>query len=200
MRIKEPLQQQSLPNQSYSMDFMSDALTSGRRLRILKVMDDCTRESLAVWCDYSITAEKVTQILQEVIRERKAKPLQVRVDNGPEFTSHTFVNWCKKESIIIKYIQPGRPMQNGYIERLNRSYREDVLDAYLLESLEQARITSDEWQYAYNHLLPHDSLNKRTPVMMRESLPAATHLKHMIEHEHKVSDQQQNKQSYVLND
>ena len=79
MRIKEPLQQQSLPNQSYSMDFMSDALTSGRRLRILKVMDDCTRESLAVWCDYSITAEKVTQILQEVIRERKAKPLQVRV-------------------------------------------------------------------------------------------------------------------------
>ena len=104
------------------------------------------------------------------------------------------------KSIIIKYIQPGRPMQNGYIERLNRSYREDVLDAYLLESLEQARITSDEWQYAYNHLLPHDSLNKRTPVMMRESLPAATHLKHMIEHEHKVSDQQQNKQSYVLNE
>ena len=126
--------------------------------------------------------------------------IYIRVDNGPEFTSHTFVNWCKKESIIIKYIQPGRPMQNGYIERLNRSYREDVLDAYLLESLEQARITSDEWQYAYNHLLPHDSLNKRTPVMMRESLPAATHLKHMIEHEHKVSDQQQNKQSYVLNE
>lgn len=199
-RIKEPLQQQVAANQSYSMDFMSDALTSGRRLRILKVMDDCTRESLAVWCDYSITAEKVTQILQEVIRERKAKPLQVRVDNGPEFTANAFVNWCNKESIIIKYIQPGRPMQNGYIERLNRSYREDMLDAYLLESLEEARIASDEWQYAYNHLLPHDSLNKRTPVMMRESLPAATHLKPMIEHEPEISDQQQNKQSYVLNE
>ena len=182
-RIKEPLQKQLEADYSYSMDFMSDALVSGRKLRILKIMDDCTRESLAVWCDYSITGEKVTEILQEVIRERNAKPLQIRVDNGPEFTSNVFTTWCKEQSIIIKYIQPGRPMQNAYIERLNRTYREDVLDAYLLESLEEARIASDEWQYQYNHLLPHDSLNKQTPVMMRKSLSAATHLKHMIERE-----------------
>jgi len=197
-RIKESLQKQFAANQSYSMDFMSDALVSGRKLRILKIMDDCTRESLAVWCDYSITGEKVTEILQEVIRERKAKPNQVRVDNGPEFTSTSFTNWCKKQSISIKYIQPGRPMQNGYIERLNRSYREDVLDAYLLESLEESRIISDEWQYKYNNLLPHDSLNKVTPVMMRESLPAAIHLKPMIEHEPQNQDHPQNTQSKVL--
>jgi putative transposase len=179
-RIKEPLQKQWAPDKSYSMDFMSDALVTGRKLRILKVMDDCTRESLVVWCDYSITGEKVAEILQEIIRERGAKPLQIRVDNGPEFTSKAFTCWCAKQSIVIKYIQPGRPMQNGYIERLNRSYREDVLDAYLLESLEEARIASDEWQYKYNHVLPHDSLNKLTPVMMRKSLPAAIHLKHRI--------------------
>ena len=125
-----------------------------------------------MWCDYPITGEKVTEILQEVIRERNAKPLQIRVDNGPEFTSRAFTTRSKQQPIMIKYIQPGRPMQNAYIERLNRSYREDVLDAYLLGSLEEARIARDEWQYQYNHLLPHDSLNKKTPVMMRNSLPA----------------------------
>lgn len=198
-RIKEPLQKQSLPNYSYSMDFMSDSLVSGRKLRILKVVDDCTRESLAVWCDYSIPGEKVTEILNDII-EQRGKPKQIRVDNGPEFTSKAFTQWCDKSSITIKYIQPGRPMQNGYIERLNRTYREDVLDAYLLESLEDARILSDEWQYKYNHLLPHDSLNDRTPVMTRESLLAAHHIKHMIEPEPIDMNQLQNTQSYVLPD
>lgn len=73
------------------MDFMSDALVSGRKLRILKIMDDCTRESLAVWCDYSITGSKVTEILEEIIRER-GRPVQIRVDNGPEFTSNYFTS------------------------------------------------------------------------------------------------------------
>jgi putative transposase len=199
-RIKEPLQKQWAANQSYSMDFMSDALVTGRKLRVLKVMDDCTRESLVVWCDYSITGEKVTELLQEIIRERGAKPMQIRVDNGPEFTSKAFTSWCAKQSIVIKYIQPGKPMQNGYIERLNRSFREDVLDAFLLESLEEARIASDEWQYKYNHVLPHDSLDKITPVMMRKSLPVAIHSKQVIEQQQQVPDQQQNKQSHVSNE
>lgn len=199
-RIKEPLQQQLTPDQSYSMDLMSDALVSGRKLRVLKVIDDCTRESLAVWCDFSITGEKVVEVLEEVIRERGTKPRQIRVDNGPEFTGNRFSSWCQKQSITIKYIQPGRPMQNAYIERLNRTYREDVLDAYLLETLEEARILSDEWQYKYNHLLPHDSLGQRTPAMMREALPAAIHLKHTIEQERQTPDQLKNKQSYVFNE
>ena len=197
--MKEPLQKQMLPNQSYSMDFMSDALVSGRKLRILKVVDDCTRESLAVWCDYSIPGEKVNAILEQIIGER-GKPHQIRVDNGPEFTGRAFTNWCSERSIIIKYIQPGRPMQNAYIERLNRTYREDVLDAYLFETLEEVRILSDEWQYKYNYLVPHDSLNGKTPVMERESRPAATHLKQMIEQEHQITSQLQNTQSFVLND
>ncbi len=182
------------------MDFMSDALVSGRKLRILKVIDDCTRESLAVWCDYSITGQKVTEILEEVFRERGARPAQIRVDNGPEFTGTFFNNWCRNKSITIKYIQPGRPMQNAYIEQLNRTYREDVLDAYLLESLEEVRILSDEWQYSYNHLLPHDSLNHQTPAMAREGLPAALHLKKMIEPDRHIPDQPQNTQSHFLNE
>lgn len=198
-RIKEPLQKQVAANHSYSMDFMSDSLVSGRKLRVLKVMDDCTRESLAVWCDYSITGEKVTEILEYVISER-AKPAQIRVDNGPEFTGKAFTNWCTKQGINIKYIQPGRPMQNAYIERLNRTFREDVLDAYLFESLEEVRILSDEWQYQYNHLVPHESLGGKTPVVQRESLPAATHLNHTIEHDQHYNDQHQNIQSYVLNE
>jgi putative transposase len=193
-RIKEPLQKQFIPNQSYSMDFMSDALVSGRKLRILKVMDDCTRESLAVWCDYSITGNKVTEILEEIIRER-GRPVQIRVDNGPEFISNSFTSWCHKQSITIKYIQPGRPMQNGYIERLNRTYREDVLDAWLFEDLEDVRILSDEWQYKYNHLLPHDSLHNQTPAMAKESLPAALHSNQVIERELHRSAQQKNIQS-----
>ena len=195
-RVKEPLQVQLQSNFSYSMDFMSDRLVGGRKIRILKIMDDGTRESLAVWCDYSIPAEKVVEVLEIVISERGI-PKQIRVDNGPEFTSKAFVNWCKKNGIEIKYIQPGKPMQNAYIERLNRTFREDVLDAYLLGNLEETRILSDEWQYKYNFLLPHESLNDQTPAMARKSLPAAPSLKQMIEQELQNNDQQTNKQSFI---
>ncbi len=151
------------------MDFMSDALASGRKLRVLNIMDDCTRESLAAYADFSIPAEKVVVVLEDIIRER-GKPHQIRVDNGPEFISKVFSDWCHKNGVEIKYIQPGRPMQNGYIERLNRTFREDILDAYQFESLEEVRILSDEWQHNYNHKHPHKSLKRKTPDAFRRSL------------------------------
>lgn len=162
-RVKEPLQQAMQPNESYSMDFMSDALTTGRKLRVLKVMDDCTRESLAAYADYSIPSERVIETLKQVIAERE-KPKQIRVDNGPEFTSKIFTSWCSNNEITIKYIQPDKPMQNAFIERLNRTFREDVLDAYQFETLEELRILSDEWQYHYNHYHPHKSLKRKAPA------------------------------------
>lgn len=134
-RVKQPLQQQQQPNKCYSMDFMSDALQTGRKLRVLNVMDDCTRESLVAYADFSIPAEKVVTALENVIRERGI-PAQIRVDNGPEFLSKVFTQWCGKKGIEIKYTQPGKPMQNGDIERLNRTFREDILDAYQFETLE----------------------------------------------------------------
>ena len=194
--IKEPLQKQVEVNYSYSMDFMSDALVGGRKLRVLKVVDDCTRESLAVWCDFSIPGEKVVAVLQDIVSER-GKPQQIRVDNGPEFRGRAFSSWCQKEGITIKYIQPGKPMQNAYIERLNRTFREDVLDAYLFESLEEVRILSDEWQDSYNNL-PHDSLSGRTPIMEKEYIARQLQLRPMIEQEQENIDQQMNIQSSVL--
>ena len=168
-RVKQPLQQQQQPNMSYSMDFMSDALSNGRKVRVLNIMDDCTRESLAAYADFSIPAEKVVTVLNDIITER-GRPAQIRVDNGPEFLSKVFTTWCKKKCIEIKYIQPGRPMQNGYIERLNRTFREDILDAYQFETLEQIRILSDEWQQTYNYKHPHKSLKRKTPDAFRRSL------------------------------
>jgi len=138
-RVKQALQKPEQPNKSFSMDFMSDALTTGRKVRVLNIMDDCTKESLAAYADYSIPGERVVEVVREIVLER-GLPEQIRVDNGPEFTSKAFTGWCEKHGIRIQYIQPGKPMQNAYVERLNRTFREDVLDAYLFESLEELRI------------------------------------------------------------
>jgi putative transposase len=162
-RLNQPLQQQAKPNVSYSMDFMSDALTTSRKVRILNIMDDCTRESLSAYADYSIPGERVIDVVKDIIAER-GKPDFIRVDNGPEFTGKTFTNWCQKVGIEVCYIQPERPMQNGYIERLNRTLREDVLDAYQFDTLEQLRILCDEWQHKYNYFHPHKSLNRMCPA------------------------------------
>ena len=142
-------------------------------------MDDHTRESLAAYADYSIASEQVVEVLKQVIAERQ-KPQQIRVDNGPEFTSKVFTTWCQKNEITIKYIQPGKPMQNGYIERLNRTFREDMLDAYQFETLEELRILSDEWQYKYNHYHPHKSLKRKTPISIYNAW-RQTHSERMIE-------------------
>ena len=163
-RVKQPLEQALKPNKIYSMDFLSDALSTKRKVRVLNIMDDCTRKLLGVNADFCIRGEKVVEVLKQMDLE-KSKPECIRVDNGPEFLSKAFTGWCLKNGIVIKYIQPGKPMQNGYIERLNRTFREDVLDAYEFETLEQLRILCDEWQFNYNHYHPHQALKGKTPAM-----------------------------------
>lgn len=91
--------------------------------KYVKIVDDCRRELPAVWCDYSITSRRVTEILEQIVLQR-GKPDQIRIDNGSEFTGKTFSAWCQCQSITFKYIQPGKPMQNTYIESFNRTYRE----------------------------------------------------------------------------
>jgi putative transposase len=171
-RVKEPLDKPALVNDTWSLDFMSDALTNGRRIRIFKAMDDGSRESLAAYADYSICAEKVIMLLQQITAER-GLPRQIRVDNGPEFLSKVFIQWCNQNNIIIKYIQPGKPMQNAYIERLNRLFREDVLNAYLFDSLEQVRILAENWVDDYNKHHPHKALNGKTPSQAAIELSGA---------------------------
>lgn len=161
-RVKQPLTQQTLINQNWSMDFMSDSMVNSRKFRTFNVIDDCTREALAIEIDTSISAKRVIRILDRIITER-GKPKTIRTDNGPEFTSKDMELWCKDNEINIQFIQPGKPMQNGYIERFNRLYREAILDAYLFFDLSEVRTLTEEWMEEYNFKRPHESLNNLTP-------------------------------------
>jgi len=161
-RVKQPLEQAATINQSWSMDFMSDSMVGNRKFRTFNVMDDGSREVLAIEVDTSLSSKRIIRVLDQLIVTR-GLPGMIRVDNGPEFTSHEFEAWCKDNNIELRFIQPGKPMQNGYIERFNRLYREAVLDAYLFFDLDQVRQLTNEWMQEYNQRRPHESLNNRTP-------------------------------------
>lgn len=165
-RVREPLQQPLEMNRSWSMDFMHDRLENGRRVRLFNVIDDYNREGLAVDAETSFASERVICTLERVIHERGC-PMQIRCDNGPEFTSDVLVRWCEKKNIRIVYIQPGKPVQNAYIERFNGSLRRDVLDAYIFTDLDQMRIIAEQWLDDYNLNRPHDGLKGETPVQYR---------------------------------
>lgn len=162
-RTKEWLQQPTGINHTWSMDFMSDSLIYGRRFRVLNIMDDYNREALAIEPDFSLPAERVIQTLEEVIFWR-GKPMEIRVDNGPEFISNALLQWAEENKIRIKHIQPGKPTQNAYIERFNRFFREDILDAYLFNNLNQVRQLAAEWIDDYNEYHSHKSLNGKSPL------------------------------------
>jgi len=161
-RIKAPLVLPIGPNMTWSMDFMHDTLTSGQKFRTLNIIDDFNREVLSITIDTSISGKRVVRELQKLLVWR-GKPMIIRVDNGPEFTSEEFMKWAAETNIVIQFTQPGKPMQNGYIERFNRSYRKGVLDKYLFETLEQVRILTGEWMWKYNNIRTHDSLLDLTP-------------------------------------
>ena len=168
-REKIALEQPDSINKKWSMDFMSDALTDGRKFRTFNLIDDFNREVLAIEADTSLPAKRVVRVLERVIWE-KGKPESIRVDNGPEFISHALETFCKEQQIHLQFIKPGKPMQNGYVERFNRTYREDILDAYLFNSLKQVRELSDEWAKDYNSFHPHQSLNRLSPIGYRQAV------------------------------
>jgi putative transposase len=161
-RIKESLAQPQGINHTWSMDFMSDSLVYGRRFRVLNIIDDYNREALAIEPDFSLPGERVVSVLDEVIAWR-GKPSEIRVDNGPEFISKSLQKWADKNHIRLKHIQPGNPTQNAYIERFNRFFREDVLDAYLFNDLSEVKSLAWEWMTDYNQSHPHKSLGGISP-------------------------------------
>lgn len=162
-RIKQPLLVPSTINQGWSMDFMCDSLVDGRRFRLLNIIDDYNRESLAIEIDTSLPALRVIRTLEQLV-ERKGKPQTIRVDNGPEFISDRLQQWCDDKRIQLQFIQPGKPMQNGFVERNNGSLRKELLDAYLFYSLREVREMAEQWQYDYNYERPHESLGNVPPV------------------------------------
>ena len=161
-RVKQPLVQPDEYLHTWSMDFTSDALADKRKIRIFNVIDDYNREALAIEPGLGFPSERVIRVLNH-LGEEIGLPKAIRVDNGPEFTSINFQNWCKENKVEIKYIQPGSPVQNAFIERFNRYFREDVLDAYWFENLEQLRVIIEKWRTDYNENHPHKSLGRLSP-------------------------------------
>lgn len=149
-------------NQTWSLDFMSDSLVNGRIFRTLNVIDDFNREVLWIEVDTSLPAERVVIVLERLLLER-AIPKHIRMDNGPELISQRLESWAKEKQIELIHIQPGKPAQNAYIERFNRTFREDVLDAYLFSSLEEVRQIVEPWIEDYNVVRPHEALQGLSP-------------------------------------
>lgn len=176
-REKLALIQPEQTNTCWSLDFMSDALMNGKRFRTVNILDDCNREGLGIRASFSLPAERVTEFLNE-IAVRRGYPDQLRVDNGPENISIVMVEWAKKNGVVIKYIQPGKPAQNAYIERFNRTYREEVLDMHLFYSISHVQAITDKWLMKYNGERPHESLGNLTPWEFSEKLNIPTELLH----------------------
>jgi putative transposase len=171
-RPRQPMVAPKALNTIWTADFMADALYGGRAFRTFNVLDEGNREALAIEIGFSIPTKRVIRTLEALIA-LYGKPQALRLDNGPELTSIEFTAWCEDRNIQLMYIQPGKPDQNVFIERFNRSYREGVLDAYVFENLEQVREASDTWLVDYNQERPHDSIGGVPPneFMPRPQLP-----------------------------
>lgn len=167
-RNKIALVQPIKSNVCWSIDFMSDVLSDGRRFRTLNIIDDYNSEALLIHPAMSLPSRYVTQLIDQVA-ETKGYPSIIRVDNGPEFISSVFKEWAKINKIFIQYIQPGKPAQNGFIERFNRTFREDILDMYIFESISEVSRISADWIILYNNVRPHESLGNKTPINFANS-------------------------------
>ena len=166
-RVKQALFQPESINQVWSIDFMNDSLWDGRKFRLLNVIDDYNREVLAMEADFSIPALRLIRVL-EYLKEFRGLPEMIRVDNGPEFISHRLDDWCRENQVKLIFIQPGKPMQNAFIERCNGSIRRELLNAYVFKTLSEVREKAEDWMNDYNHQRPHQALNFKTPLQLLE--------------------------------
>lgn len=149
-------------NQCWSMDFMHDQLQNGRSFRLLNVIDDFNREGLGIEVDFSLPTTRVIRALNQII-EWRGKPKQIRCDNGPEYISGELVKWAEKNKIKLLYIQPGKPQQNAYVERYNRTVRYDWLAQTLFDSLDDVQEQATRWLWQYNNQRPNMALGGITP-------------------------------------
>nr|WP_246616369.1 IS3 family transposase [Thaumasiovibrio subtropicus] len=173
-RIAMPLDVVDKVNHQWALDFMHDTLYCGKRFRTLNILDESTRECLAIEIDTSLPAGRVVRVLEQLKQER-GLPKQLRMDNGPELISSQLTEWCEEHNITLVYIQPGKPQQNGFVERFNGSFRREFLNAYLFDSLEQVRDMAWAWMCDYNEERPHDSLRNTPPAVYRRQLETSSY-------------------------
>jgi len=159
---RRPMVLPSTTNERWSLDFVSDAFTDGRRFRILAVIDDYSRECLALVADTSLSGLRVTREL-DVLISRRGHPNTIVSDNGTEFTSMAILHWCQETGIEWHYIAPGKPMQNGFVESFNGSFRDECLNETLFSALTDAIPHITAWKEDYNQNRPHSSLGNQTP-------------------------------------
>ena len=160
---RTPIPGAVLPNDRWSLDFVSDQFVSGRRFRILGIFDDCTRECLAAVADVSLSGRRVARELDLVIAAR-GKPRSIISDNGTELTSNAILAWTAESRVDWHYITPGKPIQNAFIESFNGRLRDEFLNETLFTSLMQARLALEEWRRDYNTVRPHSGIDWLTPA------------------------------------
>lgn len=168
-----PLLVPQKPNQVWSADFMSDALYNGVRFRTFNVLDDFNREALRIEIDTSLPSQRLVRVFEQLKVER-GLPDVLRTDNGPEFLGQVFTDWCEENGIMIDYIEPGKPNQNAFIERFNRTYRNEVLDTWLFRNLDEVRELTWAWMLEYNEERDHDGLGGLTPAEALENARIST--------------------------
>lgn len=167
-RNPDPLSVPESINQCWSADFMSDALWCGRRFRTFNLLDDFNREAVAIEVDLNLSAQRVVRVLEQAAAWR-GYPQKLRLDNGPEFTGVKLAQWAEDNGVALEFIKPGKPMQNGFVERFNRTYRTEVLDMYVFNTLNEVRRITDSWLTEYNEERPHESLGNLTPTEYAEA-------------------------------
>lgn len=150
-------------NLCWSMDFVSDGLADGRRLRCLNIVDDCTRECVAIEVDTSLTGSRVKAVLQQ-LAETRGLPQAITVDHGPEFESQVLDSWAYASGVSLAFIRPGKPNENAYIESFNGRFRDECLNEHWFLSIAQAREIIEAWRTEYNTERPHSSLGNLTPA------------------------------------
>lgn len=161
-QVPQPLAEPARINEVWSMDFMHDQLADGRSIRTFNVIDDFNREALGIEVDFSLPAERVARTLAQII-EQRGRPSVIRCDNGPEYVGTILTTWAQKRGIKLEYIQPGKPQQNAYIERFNRTARHEWLSQYEWEDLEHVQDHATKWMWSYNHERPNMALGGITP-------------------------------------
>jgi putative transposase len=167
---RTPVLRPELPNEVWGLDFVSDTLAWGRKLRMLTVLDLYTREALAIEVDTSLSGGRVARVLERIIAERGQAPQAIVMDNGPELTSKAMDQWAYDRGVRLHFIDPGKPVQNCFTERFNGTLRDECLNEHWFTSLPDARRTVETWRIDYNTVQPHGSLDDRTPEEFRASL------------------------------